>query len=153
MSMYDLDPLTGRSTTCSPASWLAEIGLVLVLERHNADCVRLPQWYSCGNENKKKVVAKLQSTTKVVAKYKSSSQVQHTQYKSTARSRMLHLDMRIKEPNQHFSLMILQWFMQQDNNIVNFCVVNQDEEVLGSHLYYTIGQFLTKLQREATLRV
>jgi len=73
MSMYDLDPLTGRSTTCSPASWLAEIGLVLVLERHNADCVRLPQWYfSCGNENKKKVVAKLRST-KVVAKYNTHS--------------------------------------------------------------------------------
>jgi hypothetical protein len=27
--------------------------------------------------------------------------------------------------------MILQWFMQQDNNIVKFCVVNQDEDVLG----------------------
>jgi hypothetical protein len=27
--------------------------------------------------------------------------------------------------------MILQRFMQQDNNIVKICVVNQDEEVLG----------------------
>ena len=27
--------------------------------------------------------------------------------------------------------MILQRFRQQDNNIVNFCVVNQHEDVLG----------------------
>jgi hypothetical protein len=27
-------------------------------------------------------------------------------------------------------MIILQWFMQQDNNIVKICVVNQDEDIL-----------------------
>jgi hypothetical protein len=29
----------------------------------------------------------------------------------------------------HLSTIILQWFMQQDNNIVKICVENQDEDI------------------------
>ncbi len=50
--------------------------------------------------------------------------------------------------------MILQLFMKQDNNIVKldrkFCVVNQDEDVLGKWDYTTrLVNFLLQLQREA----